>query len=66
MHAELRAEEGARNSGEPVEGVLTDADAAGIVLDEDGVRDGDRIPFAEVSGGPSRRLPALTGADVRL
>lgn len=47
MHAELRAEEGAPNSGETVEGVLTDADAAGIVLD--GVRDGDRIPFAEVA-----------------
>ncbi|SMX69999.1 ribosome maturation factor RimP [Brevibacterium sp. Mu109] len=47
VHAELRAEEGAPNSGETVEGVLTDADAAGIVLD--GVRDGDRIPFAEVA-----------------
>ncbi|WP_101588084.1 ribosome maturation factor RimP [Brevibacterium jeotgali] len=47
VRAELGADEGAPSDGGTVEGVLTDVDDEGIVLE--GVRDGDRILFSEVA-----------------
>ena len=47
VRAELGADAGASSDGGTVEGVLTDVDDDGFVLE--GVRDGDRIPFSEVA-----------------